>query len=721
MQNFAQLQLNQISRKTNNIKMEQAKILVVEDEGIVAIDLQATLEDLQYIVTAVVDSGELAIEKAKETQPDLVLMDIRLAGKIDGIEAAEIIRSQLDIPVIYLTAYADKETLKRAKVTLPFGYLIKPFEERELETTIEMALYKHQIEKQLREKSQWFTAILKSIGDGVIANDRKARVTFMNPIAETLTGWHQEEALGKNLREVFRLIDEVDRTPISLPLKETLEAGNIVNLPPHTLLVAKNGTLVQIGDSAAPIKDNQGKIKGSVFVFRDISSQRLAEAKLAYQAFHDSLTNLPNRALFLTRLQQATEQAKQQENYLFAVLFLDIDRFKVVNDSLGHTIGDQLLIAIASRIKNCLDSNHTVARLGGDEFAILLENISDIQNVSNIANYLIREVSLPFIIQDYEIFINASIGIFMSSEIFDGIENLLRNADIAMYRAKRLGGAGYQVYDRSMHAQVVKRLQLETDIRRAIERREFVVYYQPIVLLTNYKIVGFEALVRWQHPQNGFMNPGEFITLAEETGLILQIDWLVMYQACQQMKLWQEQIPLAKSLTMSVNISGKQFTQANLVEQISRVLQSTGLNPNCLKLEITESTIIENADSAIAIINRLKALGIKVHIDDFGTGYSSLSYLHRFPIDTLKIDRSFISRIDNDTNSLEISKAIVILAQNLEVQAIAEGIETLPQLTELRGLNCEYGQGYLFSPPLSQEAAEIFITSQSQMQNLSGE
>ncbi|WP_413262175.1 EAL domain-containing protein [Floridanema flaviceps] len=699
--------------------MEPAKILVVEDEGIVAIDLQTTLEDLGYIVTAVVDSGEMAIEKAKETQPDLALMDIRLAGELDGIQAAEIIRSEFDIPVIYLTAYADKETLKRARLTLPFGYLIKPFEERELQTTIEMALYKHQIEMQLRENTQWFTAILKSIGDAVIANDRKACVTFMNPIAESLTGWQQEEALGKNLLEVFQVINEIDRTPIELPLRETLEAGITVNLPPQSLLVAKDGKIVPIGDSAAPIKDNKGRIKGTVFVFRDISAQKQAEAKLSYQAFHDSLTNLPNRALFLAQLKQATEQAKQRENYLFAVLFLDIDRFKVVNDSLGHTIGDQLLIAIASRLKNCLTTIDMVARLGGDEFAILLENVPDLQTVCGIANRLIRELNLPFIVQDYEVFANVSIGIVMSSETFDGIESLLCNADIAMYRAKRFGGSRYQVYDRSMHAQVVAQLQLETDIRRAIERQEFVVYYQPIVSLINYKIVGFEALVRWQHPQRGLINPGEFITLAEETGLIVQIDWLVMRQACQQMKLWQEQIPMAESLTLSVNLSGKQFAQANLVEQITRILQTTKLNPNFLKLEITESAIIENAESAIAVLQQLRDLGIKVHIDDFGTGYSSLSYLHRFPSNTLKIDRSFITSIDRDTNSLEISKAIVILAHNLGIEAIAEGIETLQQLAKLRELHCEYGQGYLFSAPLDKEAATNLIKSLKQ--NLPGE
>lgn len=699
--------------------MKKAKILVVEDEGIVAMDLQTTLEDLEYIVTAVVDSGEIAIEKAKETQPDLVLMDIRLAGKIDGIQAAAIICSELEIPVIYLTAYADKETLKRAKLTLPFGYLIKPFEERELHTAIEMALYKHQIETQLREKSQWFTAILQSIGDGVIANDNKACVTFMNPIAENLTGWQQEEALGKNLLEVFQILDEIDRTPIQIPLAETLEAGNTFNLPPESLLVAKNGKLVPIGNSAAPIKDNKGKIKGAVFVFRDISVQKLAEAKLSFQAFHDSLTNLPNRALFLNRLQQATERAKQQEDYYFAVLFLDIDRFKVVNDSLGHIIGDQLLIAIASRIKNCLPTIDMVARFGGDEFAILLENISDIQVVCGVANHLIRELKLPFIIQDYEVFANASIGIVRSSETYDDIETLLRNADIAMYRAKRFGGDGYQVYDTSMHAQVLAQLQLETDMRRAIERQEFIVHYQPIVSLSNYQIVGFEALVRWQHPQRGLINPGEFITLAEETGLIVQIDWLVIRQACQQMKLWLEQIPIAEFLTISVNLSGKQFAQANLVEQITRILQAIDLNPCFLNLEITESTIIENAESAIAIINQFKELGIKVHIDDFGTGYSSLSYLHRFPSHSLKIDRSFITSINDDINSLEISKAIVILAHNLGIEAIAEGIETKQQLTKLRELQCEYGQGYLFSAPLNQEAATNLITSS--IQSLPGE
>jgi len=461
---------------TKKAMINSVKILVVEDESIVAIDLQNILESLGYKVPAIADTGKEAIQKADEIKPCLMLMDIRLKGEIDGIEAAEQILSRFDIPVIYLTAYADEETLERAKKTSPFGYIIKPFEERELNIIIEIAIYKHKMEKQIKENAKWLSTVLKSIGDGVIANDTKACVTFMNPIAEALTGWQQSDAIGRNSTEVFNIVDEVTRTPIESPVKKALNEGNIFSLPSQTLLIAKNGAEVPIGDSVAPIKDDRENVMGAVLVFWDMTERKQAEERLRYQAFHDALTGLPNRALFLERLDRALKRAKRDQDYVFAVLFLDVDRFKIVNDSFGHAIGDRLLIAIAQRLENSLRSADTVARLGGDEFAILLEDIENINDACRAADRILSELSLPFTIDAYEAFTNASIGIVCSLSSYERAEDVIRDADIAMYRAKSLGKGRYQVFDTAMHLQVIALSQLENDLRRALDRCEFQVY-----------------------------------------------------------------------------------------------------------------------------------------------------------------------------------------------------------------------------------------------------
>ena len=435
--------------------------------------------------------------------------------------------------------------------------------------------------------------------------------------------------------------------------------------------------------------------------------------RLRYNAFHDALTGLPNRALFMDRLEHALEQGKRYQDHLFAVLFLDLDRFKVVNDSLGHILGDQLLIAIARRLEACLRPTDTIARLGGDEFTILLEGLSDISDTIRIAERIQAELTLPFNLGGQEVFTTASIGIALSATGYSQAEDLLRDADIAMYRAK-VFGARYEIFNTTMHARAVARLQMETDLRRAIERQEFLIFYQPLVSLETGKITGFEALIRWQHPQRGLLSPAKFVPVAEETGLLSRIDQWVMGEACRQAQHWSEQIKSDSPLSISVNISNKQFTQPNLIEQISQILQETSLEATCLKLEITENVIMENAQSAIAKLEQIKALGIKLAIDDFGTGYSSLGRLHNFPIDELKIDRSFVSKIGADEGNLEITETIVTLAQKLGMDVTAEGIETAEQLAQLRKLKCAYGQGYFFSRPLPSQAAEELIIAKPQ-------
>ena len=691
--------------------MVSAKILVVENENIVAKDIQNTLIKLGYVVPALAASGEEAIKKADEFNPDLVLMDIRLKGDIDGIEAAQQIYTHFKIPVIYLTAYADEETLERAKVTGPLSYIIKPFEKRELHTTIEIALYKHQMERQLKENQQWLLTILESISDAVIANDAKGCVTFMNPTAEVLTGWKQEESIGKNSTEIFNIVHEISRIPIESPVAEVLSEGSIVNSLAQTLLLTKDGKEIPIDRSAAPIKDDTGTIKGAVMIFRNITERKQAEKQLHHNAFHDALTDLPNRALFMDRLRQTLSWAKRYENYLFAVLFLDCDRFKVINDSLGHLAGDQLLREMADRLQECLRTTDTVARLGGDEFAILLEDIPDISVACRAADRVQQELTVPFVLNGQEVFTSVSIGIALSSPHYEQPEDLLRDADIALYRAKALGKARYQVFDTTMHSQVVTLLQLENDLRRAIERSEFGVHYQPIMSLANSRLIGFEALVRWEHPKRGLVCPAQFIPMAEETGQIIMIDCLVLRKACEQMRVWQEQNPAIPPLIISVNLSSKQFAQPNLVEQIEQILQETGLDASSLRLEITESAIIQNTESATVTLSQLKLLGIKLCIDDFGTGYSSLSYLHRFPVDVMKIDRSFISSLDINSDKLEIVRTIIMLAHNLGMDVVAEGVETLEQLDRIQALDCAYAQGYLFAKPLDKEAVEALFAT----------
>ena len=441
-------------------------------------------------------------------------------------------------------------------------------------------------------------------------------------------------------------------------------------------------------------------------------SDELEQSKnhFRHAAFHDALTDLPNRALLAENLKIEIERVKQHEDCQFAVLFLDLDRFKNVNDSLGHSIGNQLLIAIARRLECCVREGDTVARLGGDEFAILLAGISHMREATKMAERVQEKLQSPFNLSGHEVFTTASIGIALSAIGYEHPENVLRDADTAMYRAKAQGKACYEVFDEGMHSRAVYLLQMETDLRRALEREEFCVYYQPIVSLENGELAGFEALVRWQHPERGMISPAEFIGMAEEHGFILPLGHWVLERACQQLVQWQWQSPKNRSLFMSVNLSAKQMAQTGLVGQIKEVLQDTNLDPEHLKLEITESAVMENAEMAVTVLKQLKDLGVQLSVDDFGTGYSSLSYLHRFPLDTLKIDRSFVSRIGEADENGEIVRTIVTLAENLGMDVVAEGIETLGQLSELRRLNCRQGQGFLFAKPLDATAATAWLS-----------
>jgi diguanylate cyclase (GGDEF)-like protein len=435
-------------------------------------------------------------------------------------------------------------------------------------------------------------------------------------------------------------------------------------------------------------------------------------------ALHDALTGLPNRALLTNHLKLAIDHGLREPNHLFAVFFLDLDRFKNINDSLGHLAGDQLLVAVANRLGDCVRPTDTVARLGGDEFAILLNGLLDYKDALRVAERVQTAMSLPVYLDGHECFTTVSIGIALSATGYEDPENILRDADTAMYRAKENGKARFELFDSTMHARAVALLQLENDLRRAVEREEFRLHYQPIVSLESGEINGFEALVRWQHPKRGLVAPLEFIPLAEDTGLIVDIGQWVLREACCQMAEWQKQSPANRSLILSVNLSSRQFAQTSLIQQISGILQQSGLDPRCLRLEITESVLMESADSACTTLSQLRSLGISVSIDDFGTGYSSLSYLHRFPVNTLKIDRSFISRMGVGGGNSEVIRTIISLASTLGLDVVAEGVETEDQRERLKALDCEFCQGYLFSRPVDAEAATAMLQKRSKKQPL---
>ena len=448
-----------------------------------------------------------------------------------------------------------------------------------------------------------------------------------------------------------------------------------------------------------------------IFQIQDITDRKRAEEQLVHDALHDGLTGLPNRALFMDHLKQAVERGKRRKDYLYAVLFLDLDRFKIINDSLGHLVGDQLLVGIARRLETCLRATDTVARLGGDEFTILLEDLGEPMETIQVAERIQRELAVPFKLAGQEVFTTVSIGVAPSTTGYAKADDILRDADTAMYRAKQMGKARHVVFDQEMHARAMNLLQLETDLRRALERRELFLNFQPIVALATEQIIGFEALVRWRHSERGIISPMDFIPIAEETGLIIPIGQWVLEEACRQTKQWKEQVHPDRPLFVSVNLSGKQFQQPDLLEQITSILRESGLAPCSLKMEITESLLMENIEAACATLEQLRELGVEVSIDDFGTGYSSLSYLHRLPIDTLKIDRSFVGRMALNDENIEIVRTIVTLAQSLEMAVVAEGIETKEQLAQLRALKCDGGQGYLFSQPLAADAARQFLAA----------
>lgn len=562
-------------------------------------------------------------------------------------------------------------------------------------------------ENALRISEERYALAARAANDGLWDWDFANEKIYYSPRWKSMLGFGEEE-VGSMPTEWFERVHPEDVDRVRSSVAAHLD-GSTAHFELEYRMLHKNGSWRWVLCRGLAVSDDTGRATRMAGSQSDVTHRKLAEEQLAHRAFYDPLTNLPNRSLFVDRLRQALRRASRRKDYLFAVLFLDVDRFKMVNDSLGHMAGDRMLVMIARRLELSLRPGDTVARLGGDEFTVLLDDIRDVSDATRVADRIQRELEMPFNVGGQELFTSASIGIALSATGYERPEDILRDADTAMYKAKSLGKARHAMFDTGMHERAVTLLRMEADLRRAIERSELRVHYQPIVSLESGRIVGVEALARWEHPVRGLVSPADFIPMAEETGLILPIGRWVLNEACRQMAQWRDEFGAGLHMEVAVNLSGRQLAMPDIVSQITEALRESGLEPGRLRLEITESVVMERPEMVSTMLKELRTVGVKLSIDDFGTGYSSLAYLQHFPADTLKIDRSFVSPMGSRGENSEIARTIVTIGHNLGMRVVAEGVETAEQLAHLRDLACEGAQGYFISRPLTGAAAGQLI------------
>jgi diguanylate cyclase (GGDEF)-like protein/PAS domain S-box-containing protein len=560
---------------------------------------------------------------------------------------------------------------------------------------------------RLREEIFLLETLMDNVPDSIYFKDRESRFTRINRYAAERFGVG-DPALAVGRTDFDYFTDEHAAAAFR-DEQEIIRTGRpLINVEEKE--TRADGSAHWVSTTKLPLRDSDGKIIGTFGISRDISQRKLAEEQLERQAFFDSLTGLPNRALFTNRLQHLFHRARRAPGpLLFAVMYFDLDRFKGINDGLGHSAGDQLLVEIARRLERHMRPSDTLARLGGDEFTVLLEDITSEADATRVADRIHQELATPFVLDGHEVFTSVSLGIALSSSGYERPEEMLRDADTAMYRAKAAGRARHEIFDADMHQRAMNLLRLETDLRRGLERGELLAHYQPIIDLRNRQLLGFEALARWLHPERGLVPPDTFIPIAEETGLIGALGEWMLTESCRQMKAWHDRYPRTPPLGISVNVSTRQLAQPGIADQISRILCETGLDAGSLTLEITESAMMQNLKAGANVIKRLHDMSVRLHIDDFGVGYSSLSYVQELPVDTLKVDRAFVSRMDGSPEQTAIVGAIVSLAGNMGMGVIAEGVETLAQADALRALDCSRAQGFLFSKPLPASEAERLI------------
>ncbi|MBC8018148.1 MAG: EAL domain-containing protein, partial [Verrucomicrobia bacterium] len=573
-------------------------------------------------------------------------------------------------------------------------------------------------EEALRESEESYALAAQGSNDGLWDWDLQNNAIYFSSRWKSMLGYDDDE-IGNQPEEWLSRIHPDDRPEIEVRIAAHISGRN-AHFEDEFRIMHRDGTYHWMLTRGLAVRNMSGQAYRMAGSQTDIMSRKTATEQLVYNAFHDALTDLPNRSLFMDRLQHVITTAARRGDPLYAVLFLDMDRFKIVNDCLGHLIGDKLLVAVGLKLVECIRPGDTVARLGGDEFSVLLENVSELKDAVDVADRIHHKLSAPFMIEGNEVYAAVSIGIALGSERYERAEQVLRDADIAMYEAKKLGSASSEIFDTRMHASILDRVQLESDLHGVLDHNELTMVYQPIIDIKTRRLVGFEALVRWNHSTRGTVYPMEFIPLAEETGLIVKIGEWILREACRELKVLQKRIPSQPPLMMSINISGKQFAQENLADFVAGIILETEVPPHTLAIEITESMFMKNIDVAIATMNRLRAMGVHIHIDDFGTGYSSLSYLHSLPIDALKIDRSFINRLTAKGENQEIIMSIISLAKSLNFDVIAEGVELDHQLEQIKGLNCQFGQGFLIARPMVPGAIDAWMQAEEYKAGKSG-
>jgi diguanylate cyclase (GGDEF)-like protein/PAS domain S-box-containing protein len=640
---------------------------------------------------------------------DIIVLDLGLPDA-QGVSAVRRTHAAAPhTPLIVLTGLDDELMAAQALQEGAQDYLIKgEIDARSLLRSLHYAVERKNAEEALFEEKERAQVTLNSIGDAVICTDISGKITYLNLVAEKMTGWQLQEAAARPMAEVFRILDATSRETIPNPMEMAVGENRTVHLPPNCVLLRRDGSEIPIEDSVSPIHDREGRVTGAVIVFSDVSAARALTLQMAHSAQHDFLTGLPNRMLFNDRVSQAIILAPRHAKKV-GVLFLDLDGFKHINDSLGHPVGDKLLQSIASRLVHCVRGSDTVSRQGGDEFVVLLSEVDRSEDAAITARKMLQTVAEPHSIDQHDLHVTTSIGLSVFPDDGHDAETLIKNADTAMYQAKENGRQSYQFFKPAMNVRAVERQSIEESLRRALEREEFALRYQPKVNLRTGEITGAEALIRWTHPTRGPVSPAQFIPVAEDCGLIVPIGNWVLREACKQARAW---LDAGLSLgTMAVNISAMEFRHDNFLESVFAILGETGLGPKSLELELTESVLMKRAESAASVLHTLKARGVQVAVDDFGTGYSSLSYLRKFPVDALKIDQSFVREITIVPEDTSIVTAIISMARSLKLRVVAEGVEKLAELEFLQAHQCEEAQGYYFSRPvLPEEFAKLLKT-----------
>jgi diguanylate cyclase (GGDEF)-like protein/PAS domain S-box-containing protein len=631
-----------------------------------------------------------------------VLLDLFLPDGY-GIETFDrLYGAAPQIPILVLTASQHEDLARLAVQHGAQDYLLKArLDSYLLPKALRSMIERAANAEALFEEKERAQVTLNSIGDAVMSSDVSGHVTYLNVAAESLTGWSREDAAGHPIEDVFRIVDATTRETARNPLALAVRDNKTVCLTPNCVLIRRDGIEVAIEDSAAPIHDRRGRVTGAVMVFHDVSTTRALSLRMSYLAQHDSLTGLPNRTLLNDRLTQAISLAHRHQQKL-AVLFLDVDRFKHINDSLGHDIGDRLLQSVAQRLCGCVRGSDTVSRLGGDEFVILLAEVAHAQDAAVCAEKILLALSTPCCIDRHKLHVTASIGIVIYPDDGTDAETLMKHADFAMYHAKDCGRNNYQFFEPDMNLRALERQSLESGLRHAFKRQQFVLHYQPIIDLRTHAIRGVEALLRWRHPQRGLMAPAQFVPIAEEAGVIVPVGRWVLREACRQARAWQDaRLP---SMRIAINISAVELREKDFVAGVRAILSETGLLPRDLELELTETFLMQDSKSTAGVLQALKDTGVQLALDDFGTGYSSLSHLKRFPIDTLKIDRAFVRDLATSADDACIVEAVISMGRSLHIAVVAEGVETAEQLTFLQEHSCPFGQGYYFSPPVTAAA-----------------